>query len=173
MTDHPGGLLSLLEKHGAELHALFTRLTLRTGIAEDLMQDLFLKLRKADGLSRAANPRAYLFRAAMHLAFDWRRAQRPTEAVRHEPVTPAESPLEGLIHAEMLEQVLDAMTALSELTRQAVVLRYLQQANYPAIAEQLGKTEHQAQAVSRRGLEQLGNVLRPMGQGPTKPELKP
>src|SRR5580765_1950033 len=72
----PNELLGMLERHGAELHALFARITLRADVAEDLLQDLFLKLRNAEGFARAANRKAYLFQSAIHLAFDWRRAQR-------------------------------------------------------------------------------------------------
>jgi DNA-directed RNA polymerase specialized sigma24 family protein len=39
-------LLKLLDEHGPKLDALLTRLTLRSDLAEDLLQDLFLKLRE-------------------------------------------------------------------------------------------------------------------------------
>jgi hypothetical protein len=55
------GLLSILDRHGAELHALFCRLTLRADAAEDLLQDLFLKLRSSAGFARADNRKGYVF----------------------------------------------------------------------------------------------------------------
>jgi RNA polymerase sigma-70 factor (ECF subfamily) len=157
----PDGLLSILEMHGPELHRLFTRLTLRAGVAEDLLQDLFLKLRGTEGFAHAHNRKAYLFRTAVNLAFDWRRRQRPTEPLPDEPAAPAESPLDRLIDAEELEQVLDALQHLSELSRQVVVLRYLQHQEFAEIAEQLDKSEHQLRGLCSKALAQLRAILRP------------
>jgi RNA polymerase sigma factor (sigma-70 family) len=155
----PAGLLSMLDTHGAELHALFTRLTMRPAVAEDLLQELFLKLRGANGFERAGNRKAYLFRAAINLAFDWRRAQRPTEPLTTEPAAAPHSPLDHLIDAERMEQVVDAMQHLSELGRKVVVLHYLQQQDYAEIAKQLGKTEHQVRALCSKALGQLQTIL--------------
>ncbi|HLN26934.1 MAG TPA: RNA polymerase sigma factor [Gemmataceae bacterium] len=168
MISDPDGLLSLLEMHGAELHALFARLTMRTDVAEDLLQELFLKLRRSGRLIRADNRKAYLFRTAIHLAFDWRRAQRPTVPLRTEPAAPAESSLKRLIDAEELEQILDAMSNLSELNQQVLVLRYLQHLEYTEIAEQLGKTEHQVRGLCHKALGQLRTILRPAASEPQK-----
>jgi RNA polymerase sigma factor (sigma-70 family) len=164
----PTLLLSLLEAHGSDLHALLVRLTLRTDVAEDLMQELFLKLRSADGLARADNRKAYLFRTAIHLAFDWRRTRRLTESLPTDATARTESPLECLIDAEELKQVLDSMQNLSELSRQVLVLRYLQHQDYPEIAEQLGKTEHQVRGLCSKALGQLRTVLQPMASKPDK-----
>ena len=166
MGSDRGGLLSILETHGAELHALFTRLTLRPDVAEDLLQELFLKLQDAAGLAGAANRTAYVFRAAIHLAFDWRRAQRPTAPLRIDPESSAAAPLDRLIDAEELEQVLIAMEDLSELSRQVLVLRYLQQQDYREIARQLDKTEHQVRALCSKALEQLRTILQPAMPNP-------
>ena len=48
-------LLELLDTSGAELFALLTRLTLREDVAEELMQELFIKLSRSRGLDKAAN----------------------------------------------------------------------------------------------------------------------
>jgi RNA polymerase sigma factor (sigma-70 family) len=153
-------LLDILNTHGAELYALLTRLTMRADVAEDLLQELFLKLRAAKGFAAVTNQEGYAFRTAMHLAFDWRRAQRPIEQLRTEPASAAESPLDNLIDAEELEQVLDAMQHLSELSRQALILRYLQHHEYGEIAAQLGKTEHQVRGLCHKGITVLRTMLR-------------
>jgi RNA polymerase sigma-70 factor (ECF subfamily) len=168
VSSDPNGLLNILETHGAELHALFTRLTLRAGVAEDLLQELFLKLREAKGFAAAKNQRAYAFRTAIHLAFDWRRSQRPTVPLRTEPADSAESPLAQLIDTEELEQILDAMQRLSELGRQVLVLRYLQHEEYLEIADQLGKSEHQIRGLCHKAIGQLRSMLRPAAAEPEK-----
>ncbi len=164
MNSEPNRLLDMLEAHGKQLFALFTRVTLRSGVAEDLLQELFLKLRNSAGFASAENQQAYLFRTAIHLAFDWRRIQRPTESLSQEQHTLEQAPLDRLIDAEALERILDAMQLLSELMRQCLVLRYLQSQAYAEIATQLGKTEHQIRGLCHKGLGELRVILRPAEQ---------
>lgn len=173
MSSDPNGLMSFLETYGAALHALFTRLVLRADVAEDLLQELFLKLQRADGFARAANRKAYAFRTAIHLAFDWRRAQRPVQPLATEPAVATASPLDRLIDAEELEQVLNAIAQLPELGRQVVVLHYLQQQEYAEIAEQLGKTDHQVRGLCSKALAQLRTILRPAASEPDKRGNRP
>ena len=45
MSSRQKELLELLDKSGADLYALLTRLTLREDVAEELMQELFIKLK--------------------------------------------------------------------------------------------------------------------------------
>ncbi len=53
-----------------------TRRTGCTAAAEDLAQDLWLKLQSSANVTPAIhNPLAYLFRAAANAAFDWRRQE--------------------------------------------------------------------------------------------------
>lgn len=161
MSSDPNDLLRLLETHGPQLYAMLVRLTLRADVAEDLLQELFLKMRDAAGLPKAQNARAYVFRAAIHLAFDWRRARRTFEPLSHEPAAAGQSPIDSLIDQEELEQVVDAMQLLSETVRQCLVLRYVQHQEYAEIAGQLGKTEHQVRALCHKGVGQLRDFLSP------------
>jgi len=168
VSSDPQGLLSVLEKHGAELHALLTRLTMRPGVAEDLLQELFLKLRNAEGFGRATNRKAYVFQAAVHLAFDWRRAERQTKSLRTEPLDPTGSALDRMVESEQLEQVLDAMQNLSDLNRQVIALHYLQHQNYAEIGMLLGKTEHQVRGLCYKAIGQLQTILRPTVEKPAE-----
>jgi len=170
----PDGLLSLLEMHGAELHALFTRLTMRADVAEDLLQELFVKLRRSDRFVHANNRKAYLFRTAIHLAFDWRRAQRHTEPLCAEPAAAEKSsPLDRLIDAEELKQVLDAMEYLGERGRQMLIQHYLQHLDYAEIAQQVGKTEHQVRGLCSKALGQLRTLLRTATSEPKNGGTRP
>ncbi len=154
-------LLSMLDAHGAELHALLTRLTLRSGAAEDLLQDVFLKLRDSKSFAAAENPQAYLFRTAIHLAFDWRRRQQKFEPLVEDRAQGDRAPLDRLVASEELERILDAMELVSDLTRQCLVLRYLQHQEYAQIAAALRKTEHQARALCHKGVSELRALLKP------------
>ena len=155
-------LLDMLDKSGADLYALLTRLTLREDIAEELMQELFIKLNNSRGIGNVANWDAYARRAAINLAFDWRRSQKRTIMSMgqvSEPVSNDDSPLRKLIHSEELQETLDAVGQLKKSSREVLVMRYLQQESYDNIAEQLGKTSHQVRALCSRAIRNLRDVL--------------
>ena len=169
MSSLPNDLLSILEASGQQLHALLTRLTLRADVAEDLFQELFLKLRGSDGFQRATNRTAYAFRTAIHLAADWRRANR---AARHGAILHTDravmpvSPLQRLIDAEDLERVLDALPEIPVSSRAVLVLHYLQHQDYEDIARQLGKTEHQVRGLCSKGVCRLRVLLKAVSENP-------
>ena len=155
-------LLELLDKSGAELYALLTRLTLHEDVAEELMQELFIKLNNSRGIGKIANWNAYARRSAINLAFDWRRSQKrtvPATGQFSEPVSMEDSPLGKLIHSEELQETLDAVGRLKKSSREVLVMRYLQQESYDNIAEQLGKTSHQVRALCSRAIRNLRDVL--------------
>ena len=155
-------LLELLDTSGAELFALLTRLTLREDVAEELMQDLFIKLESSRGLDKAVNRIAYARRAAINLAFDWRRSRRRA-AKRlehiHRQAPNDESPLTKMIHSEELRETLDALGQLKKASREALVMRYIQQEPYERIAEQMGKTSHQVRAMCSRAVFHLRQII--------------
>jgi RNA polymerase sigma-70 factor (ECF subfamily) len=155
-------LLDLLDRSGAELYALLTRLTLRQDVAEELMQDLFIKLNNSRGAAKIANLDAYARRAAINLAFDWRRT-RKRAALRlgqvSEPVAGDTSPLGKLIHSEEMQETLNAVGRLKRSAREVLVMRYIQQQSYDDIARQMGKTSHQVRAMCSRSIRHLRDIL--------------
>ena len=155
-------LLELLDKSGADLYALLTKLTLREDVAEELMQELFIKLNNSTGIGSVANWNAYARRSAINLAFDWRRSQKQKVLALEqvsEPVSNEHPPLGKLIHSEEMQATLDAVGRLKKSSREVLVMRYLQQESYDNIAEQLGKTSHQVRALCSRAIRNLRNML--------------
>ena len=155
-------LLELLDKSGADLYALLTKLTLREDVTEELMQELFIKLNNSTGIGKVANWDAYVRRAAINLAFDWRRRQKQTILPLRQVAEPAsneDSPLGKLVRNEELQKTLDAVGRLKKVSREVLVMRYLQQESYDNIAEQLGKTSHHVRALCSRAIHQLRDVL--------------
>ena len=156
-------LLELLDRSGAELYALLTRLTLREDVAEELMQDLFIKLKHSRSTAKIANLDAYARRAAMNLAFDWRRARCRRAGIGlgqiTEPIAGGASPLGTLINSEELQETLNAIGRLKEASREVLVMRYIQQESYDDIARQMGKTSHQVRAMCSRSIDRLRDML--------------
>jgi RNA polymerase sigma factor (sigma-70 family) len=151
-------VLALLAEEGPRLHALLVRITLRQDVAEDLMQDLFLRLSRSHTLSRAVDPVGYAVRAATRLAFDWRRSQRrrrETTAIGNEPASIDQQKPCRLEQREDLQAVLDAIQRLSTVCRDIVVMRYLEGRPYEEIAAAVGKTVHQTRALCYKSIVRL------------------
>ncbi|MHC4440976.1 MAG: RNA polymerase sigma factor [Planctomycetota bacterium] len=162
MRDRIQDLLAFLERSGPRLHALLTRLTLCEDMAEDLLQELFIKLSRSGGFARAANRESYACRAAINLALDWRRGQkRNPHPVRltDDLAGDERSPLRTLIHREDLEQVLEAASKLNDLRREVFIMRHIQQESYEVIGEQLGKTVHQVRGIGHKAMEQIRGLV--------------
>ena len=162
MKDRQRKLLELLDKSGASLYALLTRLTLHQDVAEELMQELFIKLSNSNGFYKVANVAAYARTTAINLAFDWRRRQKPAPSgLNQVPKPPLQdnSPLAGLIRKEQLQQILNAISRLKGSCREAFVMRYIQQASYDSIAEQMGRTNHQVRALCHKALTCIRDMV--------------
>ena len=162
MSTQDKKLLELLDKSGAGLHRLLTRLTLNEQTAEDLMQDLFLKLGNSGHIENITDLDAYAYRMASNLAFDWRRRNRQTIVnidQISEPISREASPLDRTIRTEELEEILNAVGQLDGASRDAFVMRHIEQHPYDTIAKVLGQTEHQVRALCHKGLQRLRQLL--------------
>jgi len=162
LTDNCNKLLEILDRDGASLYALFVRITLREDPAEELMQELFLKLRLARNIDRVVNPNGYVRRAAINLAFDWRKTKRnyaPLDEAAPQPVG-EQSPLDGLVRGEELEEILNGIAKLRGHGRQAFVMRHIQEKSNDEIAEQLGMTSHHVRALCHRAMVKLQKILK-------------
>ena len=164
MADTAPLLLRLLDEYGVRLHSLLAKITLRNDVAEELLQDLFLKLCEADGLAQAPRPEQYLFRSAINLAFDWR--SRKGREIIAAPLNGVEAcarpaPIEHAIRHEELERVMLAVEQLPPGDRELVVLRFLHGSSYEELADQLGSTPHRVRALCSKAVLRLRKQLDP------------
>jgi RNA polymerase sigma factor (sigma-70 family) len=164
LTPRHDRLMALLDSDGARLHALLYRLTLRADLAEELMQELFLRLSTNITFASAEHPFAYARRVAINLAMEKRRSRQadPTAgaiAADEALVQSASSPLGELIRAEQLEQILDGLSELPELSRECFVLRFIEDESYDAIGKRIGKTPHQARGLCHAAVREIRTML--------------
>ena len=155
-------LLRLLDEYGVRLHALLAKIAVRPEVADELLQELFLKLRRATGFAEAPHPEQYLFRAAINLAFDWRKRDRRWAA--SVPLTGEESssqlsPVEQTIHNEDLERIMSAVERLPVTDRDLVVMRFLHGSPYEELAVHLGSTPHRVRALCSKAIGRLRHQL--------------
>lgn len=162
MDDTAGQLLRLLDEHGTRLHSLLMKLTLREDVAQELLQDLFLRLNGSSGLTRSTSPERYMYRAAINLAFDWRRRNRRLAAngeLTGQEASCGELPVDEAIRREELERVLLVMKSLSDADRELVTLRFIQAESYEEIAQCLDSTPHRVRARCSKAVARLRKLV--------------
>ena len=162
MIERQQKILQLLDTSGPRLHRLLARLTRREDAIGDLLQELFIRLWNSKTFDKADDPLAYAYRTAINLAFEWRRRQQiMCQSLEGNRPAGQDNPsaLGKMIQAEELEQVLDATSRLSDLARDVVVMRYIEQDSYEVIAERLGKKPQHLRSVCAKAMAQLREVL--------------
>ena len=111
---------------------------------DDIVQETYTRLLRAQANGGVRYPTAFLFTAARNAAFDLfrRRGAKPTEAVTDlvELTVLEDRPGVGeqLDQSYELEVLADAVRALPDRCRQVIMLRYLDGLAYKEIAVQLG-----------------------------------
>ena len=114
------------------------------GDQDDLVQETYTRLLRAQANGGVRYPKAFLFTAARNAAFDLfrRRGAKPTEAVTDlvELTVLEEMPGVGeqMDQSYELEVLADAVRALPDRCRQVIMLRYLDGLAYKEIGVQLG-----------------------------------
>ena len=161
MIEREKKILQLLDVSGPRLHRLLARLTQSEDVVGDLLQELFLRLWNSRAFDRAEDPFAYTYRAAINLAFEWRRRQQTCQALQEDcPAAQDDSSALGkIIRAEELEQVLDAIAKLPDLARDVIVMRYIEQDSYEQIGERLGKKPQHIRSVCSKAMARLRELL--------------
>ena len=155
-------LLDLLETVGPRVHVLLTKLTGRVDAAEDLLQELFLKLSRSNGFKTASNQEAYLLRSAIHIAFDWRQQNRKLvslEDSRIEIPQPGIGPADGLIQAELVGKALRALELLSDNDRELLCMRFLEEMSNETLATHYGVSVHQVRSKCSKAMDRLRRLL--------------
>ena len=163
-----GGLLGLFDAHRAELLRFLRARSGDAGMADDLLQELWIKLptpSPAGGPS--ANGRAYLFRMANNLVLDTARARQRAMARDHAwlntldraqmppeaSADPSPNAEEALHIAEEARQLADAIAALPPAAARALRLHRLDGHSQADVARIMG--------ISRSGVEKhLATALR-------------
>ena len=153
-------LLQLLERSGPRLQGMLTRLMLDEHAAEELMQDLFIRLFEMEHIESIGNLQAYAYRVAINLAFDRRRKLRLfSEVSDNQPDYRLHPVDQQMIQSEQLHQILNALEQLSVQMRECLVLRYIEQMNDCQIAERLQKTPQQVRGLCSKGLDRIRQIL--------------
>jgi RNA polymerase sigma-70 factor, ECF subfamily len=162
---------ALFNRHWSGVYRVLLRLVGSVEDAEDLSQEVFLKLyRRPLGGERDHNLGAWLYRVASNLGYnairaDRRRTERQGRASSLETDGSADQPLESVVAAEDRAAVRMVLGTLSERQHSVLILRY-EGLSYAEIATALGVSPGSVGTLlsraesefKRRYLEQLGGL---------------
>lgn len=164
----------LIEAYSDRLYGYFYRLTGRRDDADDLLQDLFVRLvRRIGEYQHDGRFEAWLFRIATNLVRDRvRRARRARTAVLDQddgdddagllarlPDRSAEDPAEVVPRSEQVDRLQEAIEQLPDGEREVIVLRHFSQMSFRGIAEVMGTPLGTALARAHRGLSRLRQLM--------------
>jgi len=166
----------LVRAHTRRVYAICYRFTGSMADAQDLTQDVFLRVFKSLGSFRsgAGSFTVWLTRLTRNLLIDHYRktkSDRATSSLEdHLPVleerSAAEARTEGLAAGrEASEHIQQALQKLSPELRETVILRDLEELEYREIAEALEIPEGTVKSRLYRGRAELARVLRRQGVG--------
>lgn len=163
----------LLDAFGKRLYGYFYRLTGSRLDAEDLLQEVFVRLaRTIERYNHDGRFEAWLFCIAANLARDWlRRARKRREAgetvslggestQRDEPIL-AENldPSQALVLAEDVDRMQRALNQLSPAEREVIVLRHFSEMSFQEIADVMETPLGTALARAHRGLQRMRQLM--------------
>jgi RNA polymerase sigma-70 factor, ECF subfamily len=142
-------------------------------IAEDLSQDVFIKLFKSlDSFDRRANFQTWLVSVSRNLCIDhYRSVRKERETIARDvdtadlaPAAPGRSAHAELEQRDRVQLLRTALDRLAPALRTAVMLRDVQELTYQEIADRLGLPEGTVKSRINRGRIELARHLRALRQ---------
>jgi RNA polymerase sigma-70 factor, ECF subfamily len=137
--------------------------------AEDLTQDIFLKIFKSlDTFDRRANFQTWLISISRNLCIDhYRSVRKERETIDREidanELTPASrdpGPVAALEQQDRIALLRQALSALPDTLRTAVLMRDIQELSYQEIADRLRLPEGTVKSRINRGRTELARQIR-------------
>ena len=168
----------IVRQHWRKVFNLAYKFVGRHDEAEDLTQDIFLKIFKAlKTFDRRANFQTWLISISRNLCIDHYRSvrkeretmARDVDASELVPVSRERGPHGELEQVDLKHLIRIALAELPPTLRQAVVLRDLQEFSYQEIADQLGLPEGTVKSRINRGRLELARQLKRLQARPPHP----
>ena len=160
----------VVQAHAALVLRTAQRLLLNEADAQDAAQEVFLKMHRfASKFDKTRDPRPWLYRMTVNVCHDLRRKRKldvasgpAVESAASEP-----SPEERWSAAERRNLMFQALAALSDREREAIVLREVEGLPTAEVAEAMGTTEATVRSQISMGRAKLKDyVAARMGRRP-------
>jgi len=169
----------IVRRHWRKVFNVAYKFVGRHDEAEDLTQDIFLKIFRAlHTFDRRANFQTWLVSISRNLCIDhYRSVRKERETIARDvdasllaPVSRDRGPYGEMEHTDLRQLIRRALAELPVTLREAVVLRDLQEFSYQEIADRLALPEGTVKSRINRGrLELARQLVRLQAQGAVPP----
>jgi len=173
---NPAAFDELVDRYSTRLYGYFYRLTGSQHDAEDLLQELFVRLvRMINKYQHQGRFDSWLFRIATNLVRDRVRRVKSAKAMglmtqnradsdkdghfAHQPDSSAETPAEALSRAEQIDLMQQAIERLPDSEREVILMRHFSEMSFREIAETMEIPLGTALARAHRGLGRLREMM--------------
>ena len=159
----------IVRQHWRKVFNIAYKFTGKHDEAEDLTQDVFLKIFKSlDTFDRRANFQTWLVSVSRNLCIDHYRSvrkeretiDRDVDAGQLTPASTTASPMAVLEQADRVSLLKKALEQLPPTLRSAVLLRDIQELSYQEIADRLHLPEGTVKSRINRGRTELARQIR-------------
>jgi RNA polymerase sigma factor (sigma-70 family) len=159
----------IVRLHWRRVYNLAYKFVGRHEEAEDLAQDIFLKIfRSLDTFDRRANFQTWLISVSRNLCIDHYRSvrkeretiDRHVDATELSPRSTEPGPIAVLEQRDRVDLLREALSMLPDTLRSAVVMRDLQELSYQEIADRLQLPEGTVKSRINRGRTELARRIR-------------
>ena len=170
----PAAFDAIVETYSTRLYGYFYRLTGSRHDAEDLLQELFVRVvRTIDRYEHDGRFEAWLFRIATNLVRDRVRRIKRSGGIGHpirsdggesDPLDEVadddgEAPGEAMDRSDRLDRLQRAIDQLPEAEREVILLRHFSQMPFKEVADLMGTPLGTALARGHRGLARLREIM--------------
>jgi RNA polymerase sigma-70 factor (ECF subfamily) len=159
----------IVKQHWRKVYNIAYKFVGRHDEAEDLAQDIFLRIFKSlDTFDRRANFQTWLISISRNLCIDHYRSvrkeretiDRNVDAAQLSPAATEPGPIAALEHRDRVALLRQALAALPDTLRTAVVMRDIQEMSYQEIAIRLKLPEGTVKSRINRGRTELARQVR-------------
>jgi len=160
---------AIVRQHWRKVFNVAYKFVGRHDEAEDLTQDIFLKVfRSLNTFDRRANFQTWLVSVSRNLCIDHYRSvrkerqtiDRDVDATALSPVSREAGPAAALEQRDRVLLLREALGALQETLRTAVMMRDIQELSYQEIADRLSLPEGTVKSRINRGRTELARQIR-------------
>src|SRR5687767_1015352 len=159
----------IVRQHRRKVFNIAYKFTGRHDEAEDLTQDVFLKIFKSlDTFDRRANFQTWLVSVSRNLCIDhYRSVRKERETIDRDvdagelmPIAQTQSPFAAVEQRDRVHLLRKALEQLPPTLRSAVMLRDIQELSYQEIADRLHLPEGTVKSRINRGRTELARQIR-------------
>jgi RNA polymerase sigma-19 factor, ECF subfamily len=149
-------LTRLITESGPELVRFLSRRMSSRAEAEDLAQEVYLRLLRVEEPEAIHDPRSFALRVASNVAYEWRMSARNRFEHTTDLMDPPDErgdPYRKLVHAQQMQRFSRALDTLSPIQRAIVLLHRRDGLTYEEIARIVGLSvqmvnKHLAKSIS-------------------------